>query len=75
MDYLNLGPQLQQPKHGENIPIILWVILGIALFILCYLSYLYIANRIILYMEKEHKNMNSLTTNLINVDNKPEYDI
>ena len=69
MDYVNLGPQIQQSKQAENIPIILWVILGIALFILCYLCYLYIANRIILYMENKHKINNSLTTNLITIDN------
>lgn len=73
MEYVNLGPQKYEPKHQEYIPIILWVILCIALFILCYLSYLCIANRLILYME--NKNKNKSLTYLIIVDNHPVYDI
>ena len=75
MDYLNLGPQKQQPKQQDNIPIILWIILGIALFILCYLSFLYISNRIILYMVNKNKNNNDLKTILITANNQPEYDV
>jgi len=65
--YLNLGPQKEEPKQLEHIPIVLWIILGIALFIFIYLCYLYICNRVILYMASK-ANKNNLKESLIAVE-------